>query len=213
MPKPNGALELLAIIIQHNAIPTRVCISVFYRPPNSPVSVLDELGEYFESIDITQFANIVVVGDFNIDMSSNSHTLYRKLHILMSTYSLVNDYTHFHHNGTSSTIDLLWASNPSLINDCATIPALSNSDHLGLLARLRLKLVNPIKAKTRSVWRYRLADWDRACELIESTDWISLLNTSNINESWSNWKSAFLEIMEECIPKATLPQKKGIDHG
>ena len=143
-------------------------------------------------------------------MSFNS-TLYCKLYTLMSTYSLfqmVNDYTHFHHNGTSSTIDLLWASNPSLINDCATIPALSNSDHLGLLARLRLKLANPIKAKTRSMWRYRLADWDRACELIESTDWISLLNTSNIDESWSNWKSAFLEIMEECIPKATLPPKR-----
>ena len=108
----------------------------------------------------------------------------------------------------SSTIDLLWTSNPRLINDCATVPALSNSDHLGLLAHLRLKSASPIKTKTRSVWRYSLADWDKACQLIESTDWMSLLNTSNIDKSWSKWKSAFLNIMEEWIPKATLPPKR-----
>ena len=116
--------------------------------------------------------------------------------------------THVHHSGTSSTIYLLFTSNPSRINDCITIPALSNSDHLGLLARLRLKSVNPIKAKTRSVWRYSLADWDRACKLIEATDWNSLLDHSHFNISWNKWKSAFMNIMEECIPKATLPPRR-----
>ena len=109
LPRPNGALELLSVVIQHNTIPTRICVSVFYRPPSSPASVLDELCTYFETIDITQFANIVVVGDFNIDMSTSSHPLYHKLSTMMSTYSLsqvVSDYTHVHHNGTSSTIDL-----------------------------------------------------------------------------------------------------------
>ena len=144
-------------------------------------------------------------------MSSTSHPLYHKLSCMMSTYALsqmVSGHTHVHHSGTSSTIDLLFTSNPSLINDCITIPALSNSDHLGLLARLCLKSVNHIKAKTRTVWRYSLADWDRACELIEATDWNSLLDHSDINVSWNKWKSAFMNIMEECIPKATLPPRR-----
>ena len=58
-----------------------------------------------------QFANFIVVGDFNIDMSSSrSHPLFHKLLSAMSTYSLfqmVSDYTHVHHNGSTSTIDLL----------------------------------------------------------------------------------------------------------
>ena len=211
LPRPNGALELLSVVIQHNMIPTRICVSVFYRPPSSPTSVLDELCTYFETIDITQFANIVVVGDFNIDMSTSSHPLYHKLSTVMSTYSLsqvVSDYTHVHHNGTSSTIDLLFISNPRLIRNCLTIPALANSDHLGVLARLQLKSSIPIKTKARIVWRYGLADWDKACELIEATDWMSLLDHSDVDRSWSNWKNAFLTIMEECIPKATLPPKR-----
>ena len=173
--------------------------------------MLDELCVYFESVDITQFANIVVVGDFNIDMSSTSHPLYHKLSSLMSTFSLfqmVSDCTHVHHNGTSSTIDLLFTSNTRLINDCITIPALSNSDHLGLLAHLRLKSANPIKTKTRTVWRYSLADWEKACELIDATDWMSLLNSSDIDDSWNRWRTTFLHIMEECIPKATLPRRR-----
>lgn len=211
LPKPIDALELVSVVVQHNTIPTRICVSVFYRPPSSQASVLDDLCTCFETIDITQFVNVVVVGDFNIDVSSSSHPLYHKLSSMMSTYSMfqmVNDHTHTHHNGTNSTIDLLYASNPSLINDCITIPALANSDHLGLLIHLCLKVTNSIKTKTRAVWRYRLADWDRACELIEATDWKSILDYSDINKSWNNWKSALLNIMEECIPRATLPPRR-----
>ena len=211
LPKSINALELVSAVIQHNKIPTKICVSMFYWPPSLLASVLDDLCTCFETVDITQFANVVVVGHFNIDMSSSSHPLYHKLYSMMSTYSIsqmVNGHTHVHHNGTSSTIDLLFTSSPSLINDCITIPALANSDHLGLLASLCLRLVTPIKAKTRSVWRYSLADWDQACELIEATDWKSLLDHSDINQSWNNWKSAFLSTMEECILKATLPPRR-----
>ena len=155
---------------------------MFYQPPSLLASVLDDLCTCFETVDITQFANVVVVamGDFNIDMSSSSHPLYHKQSSMMSTYSMsqvVNSHTHVHHNGTSSTINLLFTSSSSLINDCITIPALANSDHLGLLASLCLRLVTAIKAKTRSVWRYSLADWIKLANLLKqltgSHSWIT----------------------------------------
>ena len=76
LPKPIDALELVSVVIQHNTIPTRICVSVFYRPPSSLASVIDDLCTCFETIEIHQYANVVVVGDFNIDVSSTSHSLY-----------------------------------------------------------------------------------------------------------------------------------------
>ena len=62
--------------------------------------------------------------------------------------------------------------------------------------------------KGRVVWRYSHANWERACNLIEATDWSALLDPTDINLSWTNWSEAFLNIMERCIPKATLPRRK-----
>ena len=46
-----------------------------------------------------------------------------------------------------------------------------------------LKSVTPIKAKVRSVWRFDVADWDKACKMIEATNWLALLNHSDIDKS------------------------------
>lgn len=42
-PNPPEGLELLPVILQHNVIPVRFCISVFYRPPNSTPDLLDDV--------------------------------------------------------------------------------------------------------------------------------------------------------------------------
>ena len=96
---------------------------------------------------------------------------------------------------------------PQAIIAVSIIPALANSDHLGLMAKLSFKSTCRIP-KGRVVWRYSLANWERACDLIEAIDWHPLLNPIDINKSWTNWSNAFLNIMEKCIPKATLPGRK-----
>ena len=173
-------------------------------------SLLDDLSEYLESINNAQFKNFIVIGDFNIDISSSSHLMNNKLCSVMSTHSLsqmVHDCTHIHHNGTRNIIDLIFVSNQSLIDTCSTIRALSNSDHSGLMVNFSFKSThrNP---KGRVVWRYSHADWERACNLTEPTDWSEFLDPTDINLSWTNWSEAFLSIMEKCIPKATLPWRK-----
>ena len=142
-PVPQVVLtELLSIVIQHNSMPARVCLSVFYRSPSSAPETLDVVCDYFNSIDSAQYTNFVFIGDFNIDMSTCSHPQFHKLNNIMSTYNLsqmVTEHTHVHHNGTKSTIDLLFVSDPHLVRSCLTIPPISNSDHLGLQINLSLK--------------------------------------------------------------------------
>ena len=73
---------------------------------------------------------------------------------------MVNDYMYVHHNGSANTIDPLYTSNSKQIKCCSTIPVLSNSDHLGLMAKVHLKRDALLKTKAQLVWRYSLADWD-----------------------------------------------------
>ena len=78
LPNPLEGLEPLPSILQHSVIPARFCVSIFYRPPSSAPDALDDLYSYFNSIDSAQFINFVIVGDFNVDMSTRSHPLFQK---------------------------------------------------------------------------------------------------------------------------------------
>ena len=210
LPNPTSGIELLTIVVQHDILPARICLSVFYRPPSSGPESLDAVCDYFNSINSAQFTNFVLIGDFNVDVSTCSHPLFHKLNSLASTYCLsqmVTQHTHIHHNGSRSTIDLLFVSNPNLVKDCCTIPPLANSDHLRLQIQLCQKSPKSV-FKRCTVWRYKFADWDRACELIDSTDWSSLMDAGDINRSWTNWRNRFTQIMYECIPSSTVPPRR-----
>ena len=56
---------------------------------------------------------------------------------------------------------------------------------------------------------YTYADWEKACELIDNTNWDSLCS-DDINLSWSNRQQQFMGIIEECVPKGVLPPCKNL---
>ena len=127
----------------------------------------------------------------NVNFVSSSHPLYSKLCNIMSTYCLtqiVTEYTHVHHNGSTSIIDLVFLSNPASLLSCVTVPPLLNSDHNGLLTTMKWKGTGSgVHSSRRLIWRYAYADWEKACELIDNTNWDSLCS-DDINLSWSNWQ-------------------------
>ena len=59
------------------------------------------------------------------------------------------------------------------------------------------------------VWRYALADFEKANEMIDSIDWDPLI-TEDVNISLANWQKAFMNIMEECTPRVILPKKRNL---
>ena len=54
------------------------------------------------------------------------------------------------------------------------------------------------------------ADFDRACELIDMLDMDSIFDSNSVEKSWSNWKRTFMSIIEDCVPKAQLPNRKNL---
>ena len=59
----------------------------------------------------------------------------------------------------------------------------------------------------RMIWRYAHADFPLAQQLLFEVDWDRII-TDDVDSSWLNWQSKFLEIMEICIPKKVLPSKR-----
>ena len=113
--------------------------------------------------------------------------------------------------GSSSTlIDLIFVTPTVIVKHCSTLPPLANADHYGLQLIMSTKAqVKRSKPVTRRIWRYALADFDRAAELLDTIEWTSLL-PDNVDAFWSAWKTYFLQIMEICIPNAIVRVKKNV---
>ena len=58
------------------------------------------------------------------------------------------------------------------------------------------------------IWKYSQADFVKASELIEETDWDQLFSGKSIDEACIIWEETFLSIMDQCIPKGVLPKRR-----
>ena len=67
----------------------KLCVGLFYRPPSSPVSVLDNFYTVLEGLDPSYFSNFVLLGDFNIDFYNPHTPQYCKLTDVMHIFSLM----------------------------------------------------------------------------------------------------------------------------
>ena len=95
---------------------------------------------------------------------------------MLSLSQVVGTPTHTGPSGDSSLIDLALISNTALLLYCSTIPPLANSDHNGLELSLKWRQSDrQVQQHPRTIWRYRNADFRTACQMIDETDWESLL--------------------------------------
>ena len=103
--------ECIWIEIQLNH--TRVLFGLFYRPPNSNAAYLASIEDSISLALDTQINNIIVTGDFNLDMLNNNTS--RKVSELCEQFSLyqtITEPTHFTEN-SSSLIDIILTSDKS----------------------------------------------------------------------------------------------------
>lgn len=205
------SLEIITLSVCQGS--SKVFVSLFYRPPNSGSQTFEDLFLYLQSLNVGSFCNYILLGDFNVDFCNHSHPFYSRLYSIFSSFCLtqiVSDPTHLGSNGTNSIIDLVATSAPSLLQSCVTIPPLANSDHLGLLLKSQWRQTRQSTVgSNRSVWLYKHADWHKAFNLIENTNWDSLL-VDDVSTSWEIWMKRYMEIMSESIPQRLLPPRRNL---
>ena len=203
----------LELIVSLSRINFKLYLGVFYRPPSSPPAIFELLcTSLFQSVHQSYFSNFVILGDFSVDFTT-SHPLYPFLFDFMSSFCLtqvVDSPTHFSPAGKPTLIDLVFVSNVRSCFSCSTIPPLANSDHLGLSLSVKKDCTSTTPPPRHRVWRYKHADFERANELLCDLNLDSILDHTNIQTSWRQFKSAFLEIMEQCVPRSLVPDRKNL---
>ena len=164
-------------------------------------------------VDPYSLSNLILLGDFNVNYLETSHPLFSKLLLLSNSLSLTQCVTFPTHTTSTSTslIDLVFLSSPSSLLSCESTPPLSNSDHLGIAFAVTVdKRTTNLKRSKRRIWRYALADFDRAQEMLNTIDWEDLFKSNDVNTCWSIWHTKFLQIMEACIPQLVLKKRKNL---
>ena len=171
------------------------------------VLLFPDSGPHIELLTLTtrlSLSHLIFLRDFNVNYSNVTHPLYHTLYSLVSLYNLsqhVPSPTRAHHENSSSTIDLLFSNEVSLVHRCENIPPLSTSDHYGIVVTINKKYrKHRIMNKGRKIWRYSYAIWDGACEAIDDFDWDSIIS-DDIDVACENWLNEFMQKMEQYIPK------------
>ena len=119
--------------------------------------------------------------------------------MVWSLTQVVPSYTHISPTDIPSLLDYALLLNTAQLQHCETIPPLSTSDHLGISLTLTLKSLAATICKFCKVWFYREGDYERARELIDETDWNSIVSDCDDHKAAEKWSDQFLAIMEECI--------------
>ena len=162
-------------------------------------------------INPTYFSTFLLLGDFNVDFCNSKHFMFSHLNNLLCNFSLtqvVPSFTHGSTNGSKSLINLALLADVSQLLNCATIPPLSSSDHLGVSLSFKWGTCQKdTHTNRRCIWIYKNAEFPKAHALIQQTDWDSLLS-DNIDLSTRMCTQKFIEIMEECIPQRDLASRK-----
>ena len=85
-------------------------------------------------------------------------------------FGLTHHPTHLVNGHSHSLIDLVLVSNLLYLYFCHVIPSLANSDHLGVMLQMKLKVsLKPVFPPRRKIWLYSQANWTKACELMPLT--------------------------------------------
>jgi len=209
----NSSIEDIWVCLHLSTGPP-IIVGSFYRPPNSAVSVLDDLSASLSYIKSHYpSSRIILGGDFNcpgIDWSSSCltesyvSTVMRERLIRLSNDFQIQQLITFATRG-ANVLDLCFTTHPDLIRNCTPLPGLS--DHETVLVELS-SMITHSKQVPRRIYLYNKANWDtiRECVVNLSEGYFSFNQNPNtsVEENWKFIHNGISEIVDEHVPCKTL---------
>ena len=173
-------------------------IGVCYRTSNN--------NKYLDCLESTLSklrtdCDFVVLGDFNICLIKNKSKLcsgYKQLLNFFGCKQLIEKPTRITEN-SSSLLDHIFTNNLDKIYQSGVL-SVDISDHLLTFCSRKIIRGQIGKHKTikiRSLKNYSVHDF---LNKLRNVDWSSVINCTNVNEAWENFKTKFINVIDEVAP-------------
>jgi ribonuclease P/MRP protein subunit RPP40 len=182
-------------------IPTKnnkkTIIATIYRPPKQQAN--DDAALYEEVHTLIRNKHAVVVGDFNcpnVDWETMSGDQEGKRLIDMVEDSFLTQVVR-QPTRNDNILDLVLTSDPDTISKCEVGEKLVGCDHNLVRFKVTTKC-NLVDNKVR-VPNYRMANFDRARELLPATEW-ERLSRDDIEGAWTNFKNKLIDVEKTTVP-------------
>ena len=180
-----------------------------YRPPNSGNPYWDLIENTFDNLSNSGLEDIVVVGDFNNDMTTQSSST--KIRNLISSYNLSQlmvEPTHYTEN-TSSIIDLILVSKPeNVIFSNVTSTFIPNLICYHCPTVVYLKYRKPVsKTYKRHIWLYDRGDYDTFRQKLSQVNWDEIFLNNNVDQCAENITESIISAAKLSIPNSKQNNK------
>lgn len=196
----------LEIIVRSKTI----LIGGFYRPPNSNNDYFDLIFESIDKAYSTNIADIIITGDFNVNMLVNGHNKMTDVTQQYNLKQLIQEPTHFTET-SSSLIDLFLVRTPSNVLMSGVIDNFIPDQtryHCPII--LLMKFVRPkLKSFKRHIWNYNLADYDKFRQILYNINWENELNTEDVDLKVYNITSSIINAGKQAIPNKVVTIRPG----
>ncbi len=185
-------------------------VVVYYRPPGV-TSYLNQLESALHKLDLANYKKVIILGDFNIDLLQSSKAACVDLLGVMSAFGLsqvVASATRMNAN-TSTLLDHVYVSEPSMVVSCKVHPPLQGSDHNSVLVNFSFEITRSPPVTTRRVWLHKRADFEAINDdLSTALPVVDELTISDIDGAWNVFQHLFLSTLKRHIPQRSMSGKK-----
>jgi len=173
----------------------RLLIAAVYRPPQKNTF----LNTFSKALaDVSHRTNIVILGDFNIDLSTPSAgaTNYKSILHINNLSNIIVDHTRVT-DSSNTLIDHILISDTSKITISGTYDACL-SDHKLIYAVVNLR--KPPKPPIfKTIRNYKDVDWEVIKREFQQTPWWITTTFDNINDTCWAWQKLYDEIINKHI--------------
>ena len=196
-------LEVMSLEIE--AGKDKFLLATCYRQPrgNYTPHFWDELQASYNLATTQGIRDIILVGDFNADASSNT-VAGRHLEEFLSTNNLfqhITEPTRVTDDGEGTKLDLLITNHRNVVLQTESLDRLHTNDHNTISGLLQFK-TQQAKSYTRQMWDFTSANFDKFRDELNKVDWESCFVTQDANIAANKWTELFL-----ATAKRTLPTK------
>lgn len=196
----------------------QVVITSVYRSPSCDDENNKKLLSLMQEISDLRVKYKIVCGDFNLPgINWQSYTVNPGERSFCSDFiekirdcyfvQHIQDITRFRGASTGSVLDLIFSNDDFLIEDIEINSPIGKSDHACVGFTCDLKPQQ--KKYKKTIYLYEKADWKKMKKKL-SINWSDFLVSENVDSMWDKFKSKFMEIIYECIPRREFVDKQGI---